>query len=87
MIISKEQLTKDIQGMEKVMQEYLGQRQQIEMQKAQIDKAIEQQSGGIQYARHLLMQIESEGEDAVVVGEKAAATPEASPNGTVEATV
>lgn len=53
MAITKEQLVKDIQSMEKVHAEY-------SMQLQQLTRAVEQQSGGIQYARMLLNKMEEE---------------------------
>ena len=51
MSITKEQLIQDIQGMERAHNDFL-----MELQR--VTKAVEQQSGGIQYARMLLAKIE-----------------------------
>lgn len=56
MAITKEQLIKDIQGMEASYRDY-------SQQLAQLTKAVEQQSGGIQYARMLLQKMEAEEEE------------------------
>jgi hypothetical protein len=50
-MVTKQQLVEDIQNMERVHQEYVTQFQQL-------TRAIEQQSGGIQYARMLLSKME-----------------------------
>lgn len=90
MVISKEQVVKDIQGMETVLQNLLTQKQQIDTQKEMVEKSIEQQSGGIQYARHLLASLEKAEEEKVPAGEtapkkgKKTSEPTASTNGKPE---
>ena len=60
--MTKEQLVQDIQQMERVYNEYRGQLEQLV-------KAVEQQAGGIQYARMLLARMEKEGEEALAVNQ------------------